>query len=64
MNRNLFKKLGLATTVLLASTASQAAIDVSGITTKLGEGEAAVAAIGAAILVVWAISKVYKMIKS
>ena len=61
---NKFQKVVLVLTLGLAATASQAAIDVSGITSKLGEGEAAVAAIGAAILVVWAISKVYKMIKS
>lgn len=43
------------------STAS-AAIDTATVTAKLAEGEAAVAAIGAAILVVWAIKKVYSMI--
>jgi len=53
----------LAAGLTLAAAQAQAAIDVSAVTTKLSEGEAAVELIGGAILVVWAIKKVYSMIK-
>ena len=53
----------LAVGMTLAAAQAQAAIDVSAVTEKLSEGETAVAAIGGAILVVWAIKKVYSMIK-
>ncbi|ACT52155.1 major capsid protein [Methylovorus glucosotrophus] len=53
----------LAVGMTLAAAQAQAAIDVSAVTEKLGEGETAVAAIGGAILVVWAIKKVYSMIR-
>lgn len=46
----------------LAATSAHAVIDTAAVTAKLSEGEAAVAAIGAAILVVWAIKKVYSLI--
>lgn len=53
---------GLAVGLSLAAAQAQAAIDTAAVTAKLSEGEAAVAAIGAAILVVWAIKKVYSLI--
>lgn len=63
----MFKKiLGFLGTALIGVmglvTSSYAVIDTAAVTAKLAEGEAAVAAIGAAILVVWAIKKVYSMI--
>jgi hypothetical protein len=53
---------GLAAGLSLMAAQAQAAIDVSAVTGKLSEGEAAVAAIGGSILVVWAIRKVYSLI--
>ncbi|MCB4812438.1 major capsid protein [Methylovorus menthalis] len=53
----------LAVGMTLAAAQAQAAIDVSAVTEKIGEGEVAVAAIGGAILVVWAIKKVYSMVR-
>lgn len=52
----------LAVGMTLAAAQAQAAIDVTGVTDKLSEGETAVAAIGGAILIVWAIKKVYSLI--
>lgn len=54
--------LGFGLGALLVAGSASAAIDTAAVTAKLSEGEAAVAAIGAAILVVWAIKKVYSMI--
>lgn len=48
--------------LLATATASQAAVDVSGVVSTIGEGEAAVGLIGVAILTVWAIKKVYSLI--
>jgi len=53
----------LAVGMTLAAAQAQAAIDVSAVTEKIAEGEVAVAAIGGAILVVWAIKKVYSMVR-
>jgi hypothetical protein len=58
--RNLGLGLGLGFMVMAGS--ASAAIDVAPVVAQLSEGEAAVAAIGAAILVVWAIKKVYSLI--
>jgi hypothetical protein len=49
--------------VAVASSNASAAIDVTAVTAKLAEGEAAVGLIGAAVLTVWAIRKVYSMIR-
>lgn len=56
-------QLAVGAAVAVASANASAAIDVSPVTTKLSEGEAAVALIGAAVLTVWAIRKVYSMIR-
>lgn len=52
--------VGAASAVM--ATSASAAIDVTAVTAKLGEGETAVAAIGGAVLLVWATRKVYSLI--
>lgn len=61
---NKFQKsgLGLGLGLLVVAGSASAAIDVAPVTAKLAEGEVAVALIGGAILVVWAIKKVYSLI--
>lgn len=53
----------VAAGLTLVAAQAQAAIDMTAVTAKLAEGETAVAAIGAAVLTVWAIRKVYSMIR-
>lgn len=47
---------------LLVAGASQAAIDVTGVTTALADGLVAVGTIGGAVLLIWGTRKVYAMI--
>jgi hypothetical protein len=61
--RNQAIKYGVALGSFFAAASANAAIDVTAVTTKLSEGEVAVAAIGGAILIVWAIKRVYSMIR-
>lgn len=62
MTKNMLK-YGVTFSALVASgLASAVPIDTAAVTAQLGEGSLAVAAIGAAILTVWAIRKVYSMI--
>lgn len=55
--------LAVGAAVAVSSVSASAAIDITPVTAKLAEGETAVAAIGAAVLTVWAIRKVYSMIR-
>ena len=61
--RNQAIKYGVAAASFLVAASANAAIDVTAVTTKLSEGEVAVAAIGGAVLIVWAIKRVYSMIR-
>lgn len=54
--------LGLGLGLMAAASSSYAALDVTAVTAKLAEGETAVAAIGGAVLLVWATRKVYSLI--
>ena len=54
----------LALGLTLVAAQAQAAIDVSTVVTTIGEGTAACIAIGTAMLAVWAIAKVYKLVRS
>lgn len=56
-------KLVLSALLMSIATASQAAIDVSGVTTAVGEAGTAVAAIGAAVTLVFVGVKVYKWVQ-
>lgn len=55
-------QLAVGLTGLGVAGSASAAIDVSAVVATLGEGVAAVAAIGGAVLTVWAIRKVYSLI--
>lgn len=55
-------QLAFGVTALTVAGSASAAIDVSAVVTTLGEGVAAVGAIGGAVLTVWAIRKVYSLI--
>lgn len=56
-------KLVLSALLMSIATASQAAIDVSGVTTAVGEAGTAVASIGAAVTLVFVGVKVYKWVQ-
>lgn len=47
---------------LLVAGVSQAAIDVTGVTTALADGLIAVGTIGGAVLLIWGTKKVYALI--
>lgn len=47
---------------LVAAAASQAAIDVTGVTTAMADGLVAIGTIGGAILLAWGTKKVYGLI--
>jgi hypothetical protein len=55
-------QLAIGVASLTLATSASAAIDVAGVVSTIGEGDAAVAAIGGAVLTVWAIRKVYSLI--
>jgi Inovirus Coat protein B len=63
--RNMFLKYGsTALALAVASTASQAAIDVSAVTAEISGTLAPIAAIGAGVLLVIVAIKAFKWVKS
>lgn len=61
--RNLFKKVGSGLVLAAAAGASQAAIDVTAVTTAVGEAATAAGLIGAGVLVMIVGIKVYKWVR-
>jgi hypothetical protein len=64
-NRNIFLKYGSTALALVAvSTASQAAIDVTGVVTEISGTNAPIGLIGAAVLLVIVAIKAFKWVRS
>ena len=62
-NRNLFQKFGSGLTLAAIAGASQAAVDVTSVTTAIADAGTAAATVGAAVLVMVVGIKVYKWIR-
>lgn len=62
-NRNSFKKYGSGLALASIAGASQAAVDVTAVTTAIGDAGTAAAVVGAAVLVMIVGIKVYKWIR-
>jgi len=62
MKKNLYRRIAAASGVLVAG-ASQAAVDVTGVTSAIGDAGTAAATVGAAVLVMVVGIKVYKWIR-
>lgn len=64
MLKNLFARVGLGLGLVSLATASQAAIDVSGVVTEITGAAAPVALIGGGVLVLMIGIKVYKWVRA